>query len=76
MLNPNFVCVCNHLNKMHISTEEALKYNTNGYRICIEYKDSICVNGIRYHNSENICHCGDFIPDNLRFLEQQCEKVV
>jgi hypothetical protein len=61
---------------MHISTEEALKYNTNGYRICIEYKDSICVNGIWYHNREDICHCGNFVGDNLRTLELASEKAI
>jgi hypothetical protein len=74
-LNPDFLCICGHRNRMHITLEEALQ-NSYSDRICIEFKDVICAKGVWYHNQEVICNCNKFVGDNLLTLEQQSEKVV
>jgi hypothetical protein len=76
MLNPNFVCVCNHSNKMHTTDEDALKHYNIAGRICVEYQDAVYINGKYFHSLEAICRCNNFVPDNLRTLELFSEKVV
>lgn len=65
----NFLCECGHRNKFHVSLEDAKKYREHIGRMCIEYKDAICVKDVWYHNKEEICKCNDFIADNLKTLE-------
>jgi len=72
-VNTDFLCKCGHRNKIHITTEEAIKERYFG-RICVEYRDAICVKDVWYHNKEAICSCYNFIPDNLNTLEQLSES--
>lgn len=64
-LNDNFLCKCGHRNKMHTTLEDAMQYYNLPGRMCVEYKDY----GNPYRTSEQICHCNDFVPDNLKYLE-------
>ena len=73
-MDKEFLCKCGHRNKMHISREDALKEYRSIGRICVEYKDSICVKDVWYHSGESICFCNDFVPDNLKTLEQLSES--
>jgi hypothetical protein len=76
-LNPDFLCVCGHRNKLHASLEDSLAWNGHHIgRMCVEYRDVIYVKGIWYHDREEICACPNFVGDNLLTLEQQSEKVV
>ena len=67
----DFLCRCGHRNKIHSTFDDALKYGQHKGRICVEYRDSICVKGVWYHSGEEICMCNDFIPDNLKTLESK-----
>jgi hypothetical protein len=69
-MNSDFLCKCGHREGYHSSPEDTLKYYNNTGRMCIEYRDAICVKGTWYHNKEDICTCWDFVPDNLKTLEQ------
>lgn len=73
-IDSEFLCKCGHRNKMHITLGEALQNSYMG-RICVEYKDAICIRDIWYHNREEICTCGNFKPDNLKTLEHMSESV-
>jgi len=78
-LSPNFICICGHRNKLHASKEDTEAWSKGSVRgrMCVEYKDAICIKGVWYHtDSEWICSCPNFVPDNLRTLETMSEKVV
>lgn len=68
-MNDKFLCKCGHWNSSHTTAEDALKYRNHVGRMCIEYGDTIYINGVSYHHDEHICGCDDFIPDNLATLE-------
>jgi hypothetical protein len=69
-VNGDFLCNCGHRNKMHSSVEDALFLYQHVGRMCYEYQDVCCINGKFYNSSEEICKCDNFIPDNLKYLEE------
>lgn len=70
-MQKDFPCLtCGHRNAMHTSLEDAAKYRNHQGRMCIEYRD------YPKNYSEEICQCNDFVPDNLKFLENRSGSTI